>query len=385
VIGAEVDEITGKLRSLAREGGSIEAAQVKLIGLDEIREAAGDRWPRMRERVRSGSISILSQHLGPNDVILPAGDGFLVLLAETKAGHIQRRCQEMRDALLKFYLGEEALASLRPEVQNRMLPAQGLTDLISSGVAGRGRTLVEPHIEEIAVAPVLAPSEHKVVAALVAPIARNARSRRITHNPDYILDGRHHGGHDYLELDIAVLDAAVAHSKRLTSIGHPMAVGFSVHATTMRTRKYRETYLTWLRGIDMEVRRTMFVSINEVERGTPLMSMAEWCAALRNSIARVSLNLHYADRAIGSLAGTGAWTAGFHLPAFAGVQSGSRSEWLRRQIGFWARSLHNQGMRLVAHGFQDAAFLNEAHSMGVDMLTSDAQWPFDSIGGRVAI
>jgi hypothetical protein len=131
---SEFDQIAGRLRSMSRDGGSIEAAQVKVIGLDEIREAAGPRWPRMRERVRQGSLSILSQHTGPDDVIVPAGDGFLIVLAEGPAGDTQRRCQQMSDALLSFYLGEDALKTLRPEVKNRSLNADGLTDLISSSM-----------------------------------------------------------------------------------------------------------------------------------------------------------------------------------------------------------------------------------------------------------
>ncbi|MGQ0531093.1 MAG: hypothetical protein ACT4OF_00190 [Caulobacteraceae bacterium] len=381
-----LDQVAGRLGAMTRDGGSIDAAQVKLIGLDEIREAAGPRWPRMRERVRSGSMSILSQHIGPDDVILPAGDGFLIMLADTRAGDTQRRCQEMRDALLKFYLGEDALASLRPEVQNRALTVQGLTDLISTSVRDNRIPVVEPHDEEIAIAPVLATQEHKVVAALAAPVTRSARVRRIAHNPDFILDGRHHGGrYDYLELDIAVLDAALSYSNRLRIAGHPAIVGVSVHATTMQTRKYRETYLSWVRGIEADLRRTLFISINEVERGTPLMSIGEWCAALRAHISRISVNLHYTDHAIGSLGGAGVWAAGFHLPTTAGVQCGDRSQWLRRQIGHWARSMHNQGMRFVVHGFQDAAFLEQARSMGVDMLTSDAHWHFESAGGVVRL
>ena len=46
----ELENITGRLRALAHEGGAMEAAQVKLIGLDEIRDAAGAAWPRLRER-----------------------------------------------------------------------------------------------------------------------------------------------------------------------------------------------------------------------------------------------------------------------------------------------------------------------------------------------
>jgi hypothetical protein len=103
----DFNQISGRLKAMARDGGSIEAAQVKLVGLDEIREAAGPRWPRMRERVRTGSFGILSQHTGPDDVIIPAGDGFLVMLAEGRPGDAQRRCQEMRDALLSFILAKK--------------------------------------------------------------------------------------------------------------------------------------------------------------------------------------------------------------------------------------------------------------------------------------
>jgi hypothetical protein len=75
-----------QLRAISRDDGSIDAAQVRLIGLDEIRNAAGDKWPRMRERVRDGSFQILSRFVSSEDVIVPAGDGFLVILAEGAAG-----------------------------------------------------------------------------------------------------------------------------------------------------------------------------------------------------------------------------------------------------------------------------------------------------------
>jgi hypothetical protein len=66
------------------------------------------------------------------------------------------------------------------------------------------------------------------------------------------------------------------------------------------------------------------------------------------------------------------------LPAFAGAQQDGRAQKLRGQITFWAKSLRGQGMRLIVHGFQDARFLEEAASLGVDMLTSDAHWPFST-------
>jgi hypothetical protein len=185
-VHTDLDQMAVRLKAMTRDGASIEAAQVKLIGLDEIREAAGARWPRMRERVRSGSLGILSQHTGPDDVIVPAGDGFLIMLAEGRAGDAQRRCQDMRDALLKFYLGEEALASLRPEVKNRALTPAGLTDLIVSTMREGAAMVAKGHEDEIALAPVLVTHEHRVGAMLAAPIVRDGKSRRIAHNPDFI-------------------------------------------------------------------------------------------------------------------------------------------------------------------------------------------------------
>lgn len=377
---SEFDQIAGRLRSMSRDGGSIEAAQVKVIGLDEIREAAGPRWARMRERVKAGSLSILSQHTGPDDVIVPAGDGFLIVLAEGPAGDTQRRCQQMRDALLTFYLGEEALKSLRPEVKNRSLNADGLTDLIASSMRDKA-VVAKVRDDEIALVPVLATNEHKIGATLVAPVTRGTQVRRIAYNPDFILDGRHHGPQDFLELDIAILDAALARAEKLKQSGGVGIVAVSVHSSTMQLRRSRDAYIQWLSEVDPELRRALIVTICEIERGAPLISIAEWCTRLRAYVARVGLEFHYADHAIGSVGGSGAWAAGFHLPAFAGAQRDVRAQRLRTQIKFWARTLRSQGLRLAVHGFQDAAFLEEAKSLGVDMLTSDAHWPFAPMNG----
>lgn len=376
---ADFELIASKLRSISGDGGSIEAAQVKVIGLDEIREAAGPRWPRMRERVRNGSMSILSQHVGPGDVIVPAGDGFLILLAEGRPGDTQRRCQQMRDALLAFYLGEEALAALRPEVQNRTLTQDGLTDLLASSVRtheGDERLVAKALGDEVVLAPVLVTHDSRAGALLAGPMTRTEAARRIAYNPDFILDGRHHTRRDFLELDLAVLDAALTRASRMQDSGRVAAIGVCVHSSTMQVRKSRDAYLHWLAGVDPALRRTLFVAISEIERGAPLISIAEWCSALRSLAPRVWLDFHYADHAIGSVGGSGAWAAGFHLPTFVGVQRDKGAPKLRAQIQFWSRSLHTQGMRLVVHGFQDAGFLECAKELGVDLLTSDAHWPF---------
>lgn len=376
----ELQLMSQRLRALSRDGGSIEAAQIKLIGLDEIRRAAGPRWPRMRGRVRSGSLQILQQHCGPEDVIISAGDGFLIVLGEGKPGDAQRRCHDMRDALLAFYLGEEGLAALRPDVKKHALTTDGLSELIAATL--RERVVARGISDQIGLAPVLTAHERRVGAMLSGPLAAaEGKTRRLCHNTDFLLDGHHHERKDYLELDIAVLDAALARLGTWKEIGHTSVVGVQVHSTTLQRRRSREAYISWLAALEPEKRRMLFVSVAEIERGTPLITLSEWCCALRSLVARVWLEFHYTDHALGSIGATGAWAAGFALPAYSVAQRGHRAERLRRQMRFWSRTLHSQGMRLFVHGFQEAGFLDEAEALGVDLLTSDAHWPFSHIDG----
>lgn len=377
MLQSNIGDIAGRLRGISRDGGSIEAAQVKIIGLDEIREAAGDRWPRMRERVRNGSLSILQQHMTADDVAIPAGDGFLVILAESIPGRTQQRCQAMRDALLKFYLGEEALSSLRPQVQNRSLSADGLSDLLASTLPASGaRMVARAHDDEIAEVKIYLAHERNCGPRLIAPVTHMHGEHRIAYNPDFILDGRHHTRRDHLELDIAVLDAALVRAKLAQAAGQSLNIAVSVHASTLQIRRSRETYLGWLAEIDSETRRSFLIAVAEIEKGTPMIAMAEWCSNLRSSVARVWLDFHYTDHAITSIGATGATGAGFHLPIYPGAQKEPRAERMRDQIRFWRKTLHSQNMRLIVHGFREESFVQDATGMGVDLLTSDALWPF---------
>lgn len=380
---AGLEQIADRLKAVTREGGSVEAAQVKVIGLDEIRVAAGPRWPRMRERVRDGSLSILQHHTGPDDVVIPAGDGFLVILADGPPGETQRKCQQMRDALVAFYLGEDALKSLRADVKGRSLSADGLSELIASSM-GRERAHAHerPHGIDIAFARVFVAHEQRVGALLCAPLA-DRRARRIGYNLDFMLDGRHHQQPDFTDVDLALVDESVGRMET-PQPNQPRVLGLTVHASTMQVRKAREHYLAALDEANPDARRHMFITIAEIEKGTPLISITEWVSALRQRVSHVWLDLHYTDHAISSLGGAGAWAAGFHLPSLGTGPASGRAQRIVEQVSFWSRTIRSQSMRLFVNGFRDHALLSEASARGVDFATSDALWPFEFAGDAPA-
>lgn len=370
---AEVDHIAERLRDLARDGSSFEAAQVKLIGLDEIREAAGARWPQMRQRVRDGSLLILSRHAGPNDVVLPAGDGFLIIMAESDPERVQARCRAMREALFAFYLGEDALKSLKPEVQARTLNAAGLKHLIAARRPAPAPPSEEHHT--LALAPAFVVHDKRVGVSICAPVIIERRLKRIGYDPDFLLDGRRQTPADYLDLDLALLDEAQTQLTAARETGRLTALGLSVHSSTLQHRKSREHYLAWLERIDTDLRRRLIFVIAEIEKGTPFISIAEWSAALRTQLGHVWLDFHFSDHAITGLNGAGALAAGFQLPG-ATATGTPRGERMIEQIAFWSRTLRSQGMRFFVSAVPDHAFAAEAARLGVDFAVSDALWPF---------
>jgi hypothetical protein len=364
-----------QLRAISRDDGSIDAAQVRLIGLEEIRKAAGENWPRMRERVRDGSFQILSRFVTSEDVIVPAGDGFLVILAEGAAGVNQERCRKMREALLSFYLGEEALKTLKPEVSARTLSADGFADLIATSLAPKAEMSAQDTLlrDDITEARIFSMRDHRVVGRWICPVRHEQIGRRLAYDADYILDGLHRR-EDFIDLDLAILD--YAHRRAEEQDRSELLIGFTVHASTLQLRKHRDLYFTALAAAPASFKSRAIVTIAEIERGTPLMSIAEWCCTMRTMLGKVCLDLHYTDHAISSIGSAGAWAAGFHLPIYSGAQKGARSARTLEQIRFWARALKSQGMRFSVNGFREPDFIGEARTAGVEIATSDVLWPF---------
>ena len=372
-----------QLRAISRDDGSIDAAQVRVIGLDEIRVAAGDKWPRMREHVRTGSHQILSRFVTAEDVVVPAGDGFLVILAEGAPGANQERCRKMREALLSFYLGDESLKSLRPEVTARSLSADGFADLIATSLPGKAdelptqETLLRSDITE---ARVFSTRDARVVARWICPVRHELVGRRLAYDCEYILDGLHHR-QDFLDLDLAILE--YAGRRALDPSAGDLAMGFTVHASTLQVRRAREIYFAALASSPAAFRARAMITIAEIERGTPLLSISEWCCTLRTMLAKVCLDFHYADHAITSIGSTGAWAAGFHLPIYSGAQKGARSLRTLEQIRFWSKALRGQGLKFAVNGFREGEFVDEARKAGVEIATSNVLWPFSNEQPRV--
>jgi hypothetical protein len=375
----EIERLASRVRAAARDGCLIETAQVKLVGLDEVREAAGPRWPRMREHVREGSIKIIAQRIGPDDAVIPCGDGFLVVFADADAAQTKARCAEIRDALIGFYLGEEKLRALRADVAHETVTASSLAGLVAhNGIAQQAT----PHRNELKLGrfwPVWSAPRLGVAAYLCGPPLEARTGRRLAYNADFLEHGVHRDG-DYVDLDLCLLEQACASAEQETSA----AIGVCVHSTTMQNRKSRTLYLEHLAANASSMRQRMFVTVAEIEPGTPLMALTEWTRSLKRSFPRVALELHASDRAIGAIASTGAWAAGYHLPParFASAEQGRKA---LGDLDVLCRALRRQGVQSFVGGFRDSGFLDLAGYSDLTFATGEALWPSRTAPAGVAL
>ena len=71
--------LADRIRRLANGRNTIDVAQFQFIGLAEIRERYGAQWPGKRERVFQVARNFIAKRIAPEDVMIPAAEGFLVV------------------------------------------------------------------------------------------------------------------------------------------------------------------------------------------------------------------------------------------------------------------------------------------------------------------
>ena len=107
-------EAASQLKESTRLGRSFESAQVKVIGFDDIKRAAGSDWAMIGDRIRANSMRFLQGCLGEDDMVIPAGDGFLVVYAQAPGRDFESETATIQDSLNGFYLGEQATKRSKP-------------------------------------------------------------------------------------------------------------------------------------------------------------------------------------------------------------------------------------------------------------------------------
>ncbi len=360
-------EAANQLREASRLGRTFESAQVKVIGLDDIRKAAGRTWPMIGARIRENSMKFLQGCLHSEDMVIPAGDGFLIIYAEEAGRDFESETNTLRDALNGFFLGEAETARLRAEITHRRVDSGGLVQLM-----GDASQAPEAKEHEFSFVPVWNARQEAVTGYWLAPFYRAGGQRFFGYDQAWAETGEHSGA-NYLSMDMAIVARAAEEAERSLETGRRCLIGYSVHASTMRFRRRRDKYLASLYAMPKELKPYLVGRVAEVEPGTPMTSIAEWVHRLRPVSGRVTLQLHESDRLLKGLDSTTAFTVCFTLTARQHDPAGREN--YKRHIARWKSVLSRQGLKLRLDNLTDHDLLETALAQKVDFFTSDVIWP----------
>jgi hypothetical protein len=359
-------EAANQLREATRLGRTFESAQVKVIGLEDIRKAAGATWPMISARIRANSMQFLQGRLQRDDLVIPAGDGFLIIYSEASDRDFESESAALRAALNKFFLGRSQTERLRAHVTHKRVDSGGLMRLMSDPAPPQDAK------HELTFMPVWNARQEAVTGYWLAPYYRAGGQRHFGYDQAWA-ETRIHSEADYLALDLAIAARAAEEAERSLASGRRCLIGYSVHASTMQFRQRRREYLAALYTIEERLRPYLVGKIAEIEPGTPMTSISEWAHQLRPVNGLVALQLHESDRVLAGLNSTGAFSVSFTLQARQHEPAGRAS--YRRSIARWSQALAKQGLRLRLDNIGDADLLAVAIENQVDFFTSEAMWP----------
>lgn len=363
-------EAAQQLKRTVLEGRTFDAAQVKVIGLDDVCRAAGARWPIIKERVRVNSMNFLQAALGADDIVIPCGDGFLLIFAGDSGRNMQSEADTLQQALNTFYMGEEAMRELRANVTPHTLSSGDVASLISHESA----VVEKPEPSDvIRFAPIYNVAQAVIASYAITPTTGHGPHMRIGHNLDYRQTG-HHEKCDFTALDLAILDKAIDEAMRIQDGPYRCLIGYSVHVTTLKNRNSREQISKRLSAAPAQAQKHMVGKIAEIEIGTPLSNIIEWVSLLRRCTPAVSLEFHHTERAFEGLEQTRAISAGFYLPhpPIDTAETRARAHTL---IARWRQALTRQRLRFFVDGMNDPLLLQGVLDEAVDFVTSERQWP----------
>jgi hypothetical protein len=376
-------EVIEKLRAAARADRQVDAAQVHLINLQDIIRNAGPHWQKIKDRIRAGSLTFLRGCLGDDDIVIPCGDGFLVIYAQGDNAALAERSVEMQGLLTEYYCGQEGLSALQVEVEHKQVDSNSFGDLmVSARDASQASLPPEPPAPVFAFQPIWSPRARLIATYCATPLLGEPSNLRAGYEDIYRDEG-HHERRAFLELDLQILDAALEQLTRYGGAEPRPAIGACVHASTIQNRSARTVYLESLKRVPPSLARHFFVKVAEIERGAPLVTIADWTGMLRPRVSRVLLEFHHSDPAVHAADQTGAWGAGFFLPNRYSDETDL--EPVLRHLRNWGRMLSQKRMRFFVDNLRNESLLAAAADAGAHFVTSQTHWPAVAEPGGVVV
>jgi hypothetical protein len=364
--------LAARLKKSVRDTRNIEISQIQIIGLEAIKQSVGAMWPQLASRVRETSFDFISRRIEAHDIVIPVGDGFLVVYA--KAEGAEDRSRALQGELDSFYLGDAETRGLSARVEHRSLDAALLIERLAEP-AGPLKFDIAPPTDArnlpLKTFPAWSVAQGAITNYWITPEHSTLNLGRYSYDPIWTATGVNGHDSDFLELDLKILDQAVNGILSCLQRDRRCVVGFSVHSTTMINRNRRTLFLQALARTPQQVRPYLLGRIAEVQPGTPTSTLGDWVHHLRAVSQRIAIQIHPTHRHLAGFGAMGLKSVACVMPQARPTASEATA--FAKLIPGWSRDLRRQGIMLRLDNLNNPQLLDLVTGH-VDFCSSPRLW-----------
>ena len=370
------DDLNERLKGIAQLRPELDVTQLQIINLEDVRAAYGDKWPGTRQRVFEVAINFLKKRITPEDLLIPCGDGFIVVFGSVEGASAEIAGLQLARSLSNHFRMEAGFEQLRFRCKHQTLEIAGIANLV------RALSVVEPaepihgtfaeddtQDKEIRFKfQPLWDAKHEAISTYVAR-AYDMRGRP--------LDDEEQNGaspvRGHLSRDLAAIEASASALDRLLKRGEQAIVGFTLQASTLADHDQLRNILQALEAISQRKRRYLMIVLGDVVPGFPRYHLDRLVQLLSHKVERIVIELSFDEPDIGSVAGTAAWGFGYSLPRRNQLLETTPS--VLPRVARDAKRAARHGKRLIVGCDRQPELVSGCRAAGAHYVACRALWP----------
>jgi hypothetical protein len=376
--GTDGRDLVDRLRNIARNGHTIDVAQMQFVGLDQVRVAYGARWRVEQDRIQDVARIFIGKRIRHDDVLIPCDNGFVIVFGSADSAEASFAAHAIGQALNQFFLGDEATKHFKVDVAHETVPVQGFSEFMDGlqgtdpSKARRGEILPEPAVDAadfgIRFQPVW-DVKHEAVTTYYAEAANLQSGERIA---GYQFEDSIFVTSRLLEIDEAMLRASEAAMRSMFQAGKKAILGVSIHVSSLVKLENRARILQVISQFDPDLCKYRAVKLSGVLPGFPRLYLKDTVGFLSAHIPHVVVSMNAAEDDFSTALDCEAWGLGYTLPR------GSR---LADDSNFFAKvrkdaaATHAHSKRFFVEGDLTARQAHQCAQSGIDFLASPLVWP----------
>lgn len=292
-----------KYRHSIKGAAHLETTQLQLINLELFKARYQERWPKVRARIFDTCEQFITRRMGPDDVVLRANNGFIVLPGPSRAEPAEAFTTRIELELKAFFLGTDYLKELGLQTDTVHIAVAELFGALQStqldqAAAAHERAIPTPDPPAppltfspfiLTFEPLLAVTSGYVALHHAQPVGRVDAAGPLGRG--HLLCPASGGPALRMEFDREVVMTATRHWKTAMARRAAGNLAVPVHFETLATVKYRLPFMASVNALDGAARAGLLLHIVGLPMDAPSGSITEVCRIAGTLTRRIMVQI----------------------------------------------------------------------------------------------